>query len=250
MSVVLSRRVQKRAEALKVYYDPKQYRPEKVLNLREDGSLSLDSFRTILYIALGLATLRSYKEIIKMCSEDMKITPTHQVIRKVEDWMRKLELFPEKKFYGKATRWYEVYEQYKLARSNYMANLQDEPLAHPRGRFSKLVELLQKAEEGTVKRVHMVKNTIVDDNGLPLKDENGKPLMHVQTIAEKEPDLPTAVQIIKLMGQESGTLVQVHEHKHSFPELVREFRKKQHQNIDDAQYVMSLPGALSDEERD
>lgn len=251
MAIVITRSTRNpvaRKQVLETYYNPSDYRPEKVLNLKEDGTLSLDSFRVILYIAIGLATLRSHKEIIRMCSEDMKILPTKDVIRKVEEWMTKLELHPDKKLYGKSTRWYEIYAQFKLARTNYMMNLQDEPLAHPRGRFTKLKELLNKAEEGTVKRVHIVKTSVVGNDGLPMRDENGKPVMVVETIADKEPDIVSAVQIVKLMGQESGTLVEKHEHKHSFPELVREYRKKQ--NIVDAEYAMALPGAVAEEEKD
>ncbi len=249
MAIVISRSTRnpvKRKEALYAHYDPSDYKPEKVLNLKEDGTLSLDSFRVILYIAIGLATLRSHKEIIRMCGEDMKVTPTSAVIRKVEEWMIKLELNPDKKLYGKATRWREIFAQFQLTRANYMNNLRDEPLAHPRGRFTKLKQLLDKAEEGSVRRVHIIKRSVVDNLGVPLTDENGKHLVVMETIAEKEPDLATAVQIVKLMGQESGTLVEKHEHKHSFPELVREYRKKQ--NIVEAEYTVQLTGSLSEGE--
>lgn len=214
--------------------------------MREDGSVPLDSMRVITYIALCLATLRTYPEIIKMCSEDMKVEPTHAVIRKVEDWMKRFELTPNRKIYGKNARWREVYAQFQLARENYMQNLRDEPLAHPRGRFTKLKELLNRAEVGVVKRVHIVKESVLDNEGNPLTDENGKSIISMRTIAEPEPDLATAVNIIKLMGQESGTLVVQHEHKHSFPELVKAYRKGQ---VEDAQYAMALPGALADEEQ-
>lgn len=227
-----------RVTVLKEHYDP-----GKVLNLREDGTVPLNHIRVLLFIALNLATLRSRAEIIRMTKEELKVTPTIPLIRKVGDWMERMGNDPDQKLHRDAKRWKEIYEQFILVREKYYADISVEPLAHPRGRFNKLKSLLDRAEEGVLKRIHIVKETTLDDDGNIRVNHEGKAILSIRTIAEREPDLPSAINIVKAMGHEAGNLVERHEHRHSWADLVKN-QIRLNKEIQDAEYAIVLPSAI------
>lgn len=231
---------------------PQPYAPHLIhLNLDAKGEISANKqFRELLTIVLCLGSFMDIPKIQERYEETFQSKVAPAVIRKAQIWMERLQADPEMKLAPKDLKWRELYHQYRAARDQFLTDFSQEPLAYPRGRFEKLKELLEMATTPRITRVAIRKEHVLNKAGLPKFSESGKALMFEEHTPILEAEVQVAANILKQMGQETGTFVERSERTLTITERVIELRKRRGlrtEGIEDANVISTrapeLPSA-------
>lgn len=230
---------------------PKPYDAHQIhLNLDARGELAPNqSFRELLFIALCLSSFMEIDKIQERFEEQfkgLKVAPA--AIRKVQGWMEKLNSNPDLKLSPKNYKWREIFLQHQIARQKFLSDFSQEPLAYPRGRFEKLKDLLDSAMTPRITRVAVKKEHLLNKRGTPIFSVGGKALMVEEHIPILEAEVQVAANILKQMGQETGTFVERTEKNVTVTQRVLELRKQRGLNtegFEDANVISSVPALPS-----
>lgn len=204
---------------------PQQYSPHTAhLNLNTKGEISSkNKFRELLFIAISLASFMEVKTIQSRFEEVFHQGVAPSVIRKVQVWMEKMRAEPNLELKPSELKWREIYEQFVLARKQYVTDFTEEPLAYPKGRFEELKKLYQMASTPVISRVVVRKEHLRTNSGKP-RFVQGKALMLEEHIPVAEAEVQTAANILKQMGQETGTFVEQTKKTITIVDRIKEIR--------------------------
>lgn len=203
----------------------------------EQGNLK---FRHLLFVVYCLATFREKSEIPALFANAFPgRTITPNTVTTAEKWMRRLDADPDLALKGKDKRWKELWLQFCDQRREYLGTIKDIPLAHPRKRIEALVDLFGEIQPVPVRALR-VEESVLNEDGHPIRDAKGRPMVRVRTEVVSQKDIPTALQCLKQIGVESGTYVEKTETKLTFRDLIKRQRQERglkDDRIQDAQVV-------------
>lgn len=211
-------------------------------NFPQFQNTSKPSFRQYLFIAICLAHFRTPQDILLDFAKQFRAEVSPQAIKRVERWMTRLDNEPELVLTKPQKRWRTIWNEYREARNNFLTNIRDIPLVHPKIRIQELVKLYDEVVPQPV-RVLTWKTLRTDEDGNLVTSKRGKVLqdLHAQIVHEK--DIPTAAALLKQIGVEAGTYIERSEHVVDFKDWIKQQRElrglDKKADIQDAEIISS-----------